>query len=109
MTQYLKNIKELYKNFNELEVLQILRSKNIQADALSYLATSRFVELNQKILIEQLEKPSIEVLSIFQIDHKSSWIDPLMDYITKKLLSDDPIKARSIKRQASWYILQEYQ
>ena len=49
---YLQNIKKLSKNFEELEVLQISKSKNIWVDALSHLATFDFFELNQKVLIE---------------------------------------------------------
>ena len=49
---YLQNVKKLSKNFEELEVLQILRSKNIRADALSHLIISNFFELNQKVLIK---------------------------------------------------------
>ena len=75
---------------------------------MSHLATSEFLELSQKVLIEQLEKLSIEALSIFQVGHESSWIDSLVDYITKKILPDDPVKVRNIKRQAPWYILQEH-
>ena len=79
-------------------MLQIPRSKNIWAKTLSHLATLGFFELNQKILIEQLDRPSIEVLSIFQVNHESSWIDPLIDYICKGVLPNDPAKARSIRR-----------
>ena len=65
MVHYLQNAKKLFENFEKLEVLQILRLENARADALSHLATSGFPELNQKVLIEQLDKPNIEVLSIF--------------------------------------------
>ena len=54
-----------------------------------------------------MDRPNIEVLSIFQVGHESSWIDLLVDYISKGILPNDPIKARSIKRQALWYILQK--
>ena len=106
MAQYLQNIRELSKNFKELEVLQILRLENARADALSYLTTSDFPELNQKVLIKQLDKPSIKVLSIFQVGYEPSWINPLMDYISRGILPNDLVKVRSIKGQASWYVLQ---
>ena len=79
MPHYLQNVKKLFENFEGLDVLDILRSKNIWADALSHLVTSSFSELNQKVLIEQLNKPSIEILFIFQVGHEPNWIDLLMD------------------------------
>ena len=72
MARYLQNIKKLSKNFKESEMLQIPRSKNTQTDALSHLTTLNFFNLNQKVLIEQLDRPSIKVLSIFQIDNEPS-------------------------------------
>ena len=65
-------MKELSKSFKDFEIIQILRLENTRADALSHLATSGFFELNQRVLIDVLERPGIEVLSIVQIDHEPS-------------------------------------
>ena len=93
-------MKELSKNFEDLKVIHISRSKNIRANALSHLAILGFFELNQKVLIDILERPGIETSSIAQIDHESCSIDRLVDYIAKEILPTDPIEARRIKRQA---------
>ena len=34
---------------------------------------------------------------IAQVDHESSWIDPLMDYIDKGALPNDPTEVRKLK------------
>ena len=64
MTQYLQNIKDLAKSFEDLEVIQIPRSENVRADALYHLATLDFFGLREKILIDYLEKPSIELYQL---------------------------------------------
>ena len=92
-------MKELSKSFEDLKVIQIPRSKNIRADALSHLATSNFFELNPNILIDILENFNIEALPIAQIEHESSWIDPLMKYIAEEILLTDLVEAKRIKRQ----------
>ena len=64
------------------------------------MVTSNFSKFNSNIFIDILEKSSIEALPIVQIEHEPSWIDPLIKYIAEKILPDDPVKARRIKRQA---------
>ena len=78
--------------------MQISRSENTQAGALSHLVTLDFLELNQEVFIDVFEMPSIKSLPIIQIENEPSWINPLMDYIIKKILLTDLIEARRIKR-----------
>ena len=109
MSQYLYNVKELSKNFEDLEVIQIPKLESARADTLSHLATSDFSELNSNISIDVLEKSSIEALLIAQIEHEPSWIDPLMEYLTKGVLLANPVEARRIKRQVPWYVILDNQ
>ena len=82
-----------------------MRSKNARAGAFSHLATSGFFELNQKVFIEILEKPSKKVQMIAQVNHEPSWMDLLIDYLEKGPLPNNPTDARKIKRQAPWYVI----
>ena len=72
ISQYLHHTMKLSKSFSNLEIIQIPRLENAQADALSHLATSKYSDLNQKAFIKILERLSIEVQMIAQLDHEPS-------------------------------------
>ena len=61
-------MKKLLKNFEDLEIMKVLRSKNIWADTLSHLAISSFFELNQGVLIDILEKPNMRPCQLSKLN-----------------------------------------
>lgn len=93
ITVYLDKVRELIKDFAYLEIQQLPRSANTQADALANLGSTTIEEWCRKIYVEFLADPSIGGIpfvdtSIYESNQGSeiSWMDPIMDYILHRTL-----------------------
>ncbi|GKF42727.1 reverse transcriptase domain-containing protein, partial [Tanacetum coccineum] len=65
--QYLEKVKALSSNFKKFSIKQVPRSENKKADALSKIASTSFAHLTKQVLVEELNKKSIneaEVLAV---------------------------------------------
>ena len=78
MILYLKKVRELLKKFVRVQVRYIPRAENSQADALAKLTTESQKDLDRRIPIEHLPKPSINISNeeIFPVMTAPSWMDP---------------------------------
>lgn len=82
MAIYLKLVMNLLPGFEKFELVQIPCLKNIQADSLSKLASSKDFELLRIFLIEHLSKPSIaKGEEVIGIDGTSSWMQPIVAFL----------------------------
>ena len=79
MIMYLKTVRELLKKFVRVLVRYVPRVENSQADGLAKLATASREDLDRRILVEHLLKPSININSeeIFPVMTAPSWMDPI--------------------------------
>ena len=79
MILYLKKVCELLKKFVRVQVKYVPRAENSQADALAKLATTSRENLDRRIPVEHLPKPSININNeeIFPVMTASSWMDPI--------------------------------
>ncbi|GJX60856.1 reverse transcriptase domain-containing protein [Tanacetum coccineum] len=103
MVQYLEKVKTLASNFNEFSIKQVPRSENKKVDALSKIASTSFAHLSKQVLVEELKEKSInekEVLAIVE-EEGHTWMTPICEYLTKKILPKDKKKARAVRRKAS--------
>lgn len=93
MIKYLQKLQALTLNFDHFEISHIPRSKNVQANILSQLATLKYNELSTTY-IEHLDKSSIDDFDeVLQVHQESSWIDPIVEYLTSITLLRDPLEA----------------
>ena len=60
MTKYLAKAKEYIACFDNFKIKNIPRAQNQKADILSKLASVAFDHLAKEVLVEVLERPSIE-------------------------------------------------
>nr|GEX93112.1 reverse transcriptase domain-containing protein [Tanacetum cinerariifolium] len=89
--------------------LQVPRSKNKKADALSKIAPTSFAHLSKQVLVEVLETKSIigkEVTAVIE-EEGPTWMTELMNYLKEGTLPEDEKDARKIRLKARQYELME--
>nr|GEW33610.1 reverse transcriptase domain-containing protein [Tanacetum cinerariifolium] len=81
MIKYLEKVKNLTNTFKEFSIKQVPRWENKKADALSKLASTSFAHLSKQVLVEELNKKSIDEKGpgkvkflIVAIDYFTKWI-----------------------------------
>ena len=112
MQGYLTRIKHLQKKFELFDLQHIPRGGNIHADSLATLATSSAQNLPRVILVEDLGKPSGEKGNMIYIPHVRvgpSWMDPMIQFLSKDVLPEDKSEAEKIHRKAPRFWLSEDQ
>ncbi|XP_071739378.1 uncharacterized protein [Rutidosis leptorrhynchoides] len=107
--QYLAKSKELIEQFKGFEIEHVRRSQNKKADALSKLTSITFAHLAKEVLVETLERRSIEAEEICDLypDEENTWMKPINGYLEYGLLPEDKGEARKIRIKAPSYKLQE--
>ncbi|XP_077219701.1 uncharacterized protein LOC143853887 [Tasmannia lanceolata] len=104
MIKYLKKVGNEISTFKEFQIVQIPRTLNTRADALSKMASSgRFEPGN--IYTEILPQPSIEKEEILQINEEPSWMHPIVQYLKDGVTPSDRKEARRLVAKAAHYIL----
>ena len=110
MILYLKKVRELLKKFIRVQVRYVPRAEDSQAGALAKLATASQEDLDRRILVEHLLKPSININSeeIFLVMTTSSWMDPIWDYLINGTLPSNPKETSKLReRSARFAFLRE--
>ena len=103
MQGYLAQIRHLQLKFESFNLQHILRSGNTHADSLTTLATSSMQNLPHIILIEDLCKPSGirgNMTCIPHIKTGPSWMDPIIQFLSKDILPEDKLEAEKVCRKA---------
>ena len=88
MILYLKKVQELLKKFIRVQVKHVPRVGNSRAYALAKLETASQDDLGRLIPVEHLPKPSINIDNgeVSPVMSKSSWMDPIWDYLIEGIL-----------------------
>ena len=103
MILYLQKVRDLLKKFVLVQVKHVPRAENSRADTLAKLATASQEDLSRLTPVEYLEEPSIDPYSmmIASVESKTSWMDPIWNYIIDGSLPDDPKEAAKIRARAA--------
>ena len=112
MQGYLTRIKHLQMKFDSFDLQHFPRGENTHADSLATLATSSAQNLPRVILIEDLGKPLVERGSMIYVPHVRigpSWMDLIIQFLSKDVLPEDRSKAKKIRRKAPQFWLSEDQ
>ena len=112
MYWYLTRIKYLQKKFKSFNLQHIPRGGNTHADSLATLATSSAQNLPRVILVEDLGKPSGEKGNMIYVPHVKvgpSWMDPIIQFLSKNVLPEDKSEAKKIRRNAPRFWLSKDQ
>ena len=110
MQGYLAQIRHLQLKFESFSLQHIPRSGNTHANSLATLATSSVQNLPHVILIEDLCKPSgirRNMLCIHHVRIGPSWMDSIIQFLSKDVLPGDKSEAEKIRKKALWFWLSE--
>ncbi|XP_077215729.1 uncharacterized protein LOC143850356 [Tasmannia lanceolata] len=103
MIKYLEKIRKEISAFEEFQVVQIPRTMNSCANALSKMASSGIVE-SGNVFTEILSQPSVKGKEILQIGEEPGWMDPIVHYLRDDTLPSDKKEARRLITKAAHYI-----
>ena len=112
MRGYLTRVQQLQRSFESFDLRHLLRCGNTHADSLATLATSSAQNLPRIILVEDLSKPSEEKGNMVCVTHVRvgpSWIDPIIQFLSKDVLLEDKSDAKKIWQKAPWFWLSKDQ
>ena len=99
-------------NFESFDLQHIPRGGNTHVDSLATLATSSAQNLPRIILVEDLGRPLGEKGKMTYIPHfrvGPSWMDPIIQFLSKDVLPEDKSEAEKIRWKASQFWLFEDQ
>nr|GEV07504.1 reverse transcriptase domain-containing protein [Tanacetum cinerariifolium] len=100
MTQYLEKAKTPINNFKMFSIEHVPRSEIKKADALSKITSISFAHLTKQVLVETLERRSIEereILAIVEEEEGYCCMTTLVEYLTEGTMPVKTKKARAIK------------
>jgi transposase InsO family protein len=111
MGKYCTAVRKLEDKFEGLEFHHVERDRNVAADALSKLGSSR-TQVPPGVFVQEVPRPSISsdqaeecnVLSQPESD-SNDWREPIIRYIKNKEEPDDKAAAERIVRQLAHYTL----
>nr|XP_043620119.1 uncharacterized protein LOC122591964 [Erigeron canadensis] len=109
MKKYLEKVRQERQRFKTFRIQNVSRSQNKIADALSKLASTSFAHLTKEVLVETLQKSSIEedvVVTLIE-EEGQTWMTPIVEYLTSGLLPASKEEARKIRIKAPQYTLRE--
>ncbi|XP_077228522.1 uncharacterized protein LOC143861481 [Tasmannia lanceolata] len=106
MIKYLSKVRHLSTKLKSFEIIRIPRTENAKADVLSKLAASGYTTLGN-ICMEFLQKSSIEnkAAEVMQVEHESSWMDEIIDYLRSGKLPEAKKEARKVTQRAARFSL----
>ena len=94
MVAYLEKAKELLGLIRAVSIEVVSWSKNVKADALAKLVSTRDVELLDAVLVEFSAKPNIKQrLEVMELDHEPSWMDSIVAYLKNGELPENKTEA----------------
>ncbi|XP_071718867.1 uncharacterized protein [Rutidosis leptorrhynchoides] len=101
-------LKELAERFEYFELVQVPRSQNKKADALSKLAALTFSHFQKQVWVEELPSKSIDNdLMVASVkEEQLNWMEPILQYIRSDILPSDKREARLVRERAPMYIIQ---
>ncbi|XP_071714799.1 uncharacterized protein [Rutidosis leptorrhynchoides] len=108
MQKYLKLAEEMANKFDFISIMQVPRSMNKKADALSKLTSLTFSYFVKYVWIEVVEQKSTDVVHmIVPIEEVNTWINPIIAYLRDGTLPVDSAVARKIRIKAPMYTMHD--
>ncbi|GKA99381.1 reverse transcriptase domain-containing protein [Tanacetum coccineum] len=105
MVKYLEKAKSLISGFAKFSIIQVPRSENKKADALSKIASTSFAHLSKQVLVEILKEKSIQEKEVEAIveEEGPTWMTPIIEYLKERTLPDDKKEASKLRIKARQY------
>lgn len=112
MQEYLGQVRCMQTKFESFDLSHIPRGENTHADSLATLATSSARNLPRVIIVEDLciSTPTRkDLLQIHQVNLGLSWMDPILLFLERDILSEEKPEGEKIRRKAPRFWLSEDQ
>ncbi|GKB15555.1 reverse transcriptase domain-containing protein [Tanacetum coccineum] len=89
--------------------VQVSRSHNKKADALSKIASTSFAHLSKQVLVEVLQEKSIQEKEVAAVveEEGPTWMTPITEYLKNGVLPDDKKEANKLRIKARQYELMD--
>ncbi|XP_071687617.1 uncharacterized protein [Rutidosis leptorrhynchoides] len=107
MQKYLKLVHELAVDFDIFQIMQVSRTLNKKADALSKLAALTSSHFKKENWVEEVNVKSIDTdgISAAVEEDEPSWMTPIVEFLNTGTLPIDSTEVRKIKMKAPMYLL----
>ena len=108
MAQYLEKVRKQLEAFQTYTFTQVPRTENAHADALAGLGSALDHQLKRSILVEYLDKPSIEtepVAEVLQISVTPNWQSSIIDYLVNDTLPAERLEYRKLQTKVAHYYM----
>ncbi|GKE77628.1 reverse transcriptase domain-containing protein [Tanacetum coccineum] len=109
MQLYSSKAKDLIAHFRSFSIMQVPRSQNKKADALSKMDSVSFAHLTKKVLVEVLPCKSIEGIKVMTIleEEGDTWMTSIKEYLDNGTLLEEKGKARLLRARVRQYVILE--
>ncbi|GJT81437.1 reverse transcriptase domain-containing protein [Tanacetum coccineum] len=109
MKKYREKVLELAGACNRFQITHIPKVENKKADALSKLVAVRFDHLSKEVLVEILNKCSVEEQEVNMVveEEGPNWMTSIRNYLEKGILPEDPIDARTLMEKIGNYTIED--
>ena len=104
MRKYLNKVVCLVKKFREASFVQILREKNMEADALAKEASTNEA-MDEFDEIQYM--PSIDLPEVVQVGNEENWMAPIVSYLKEGMLLEGKDEARKLRVKSTRYVLMD--
>ena len=103
MATYLKVAREQLRSFRWFKIEQIPRTESSEVDSLARFASGLEDGTLGQTPIEILTEPSTNESAdhVMPVDYSPSWVDPILEYLTKGKIPEDKNEARRLKYQVN--------
>ena len=107
MIRYLKKVRKLLKKIIWVQIRHIPRAENSRADTLAKLATAPQEDLDKRVPVEHLMKPSVDINSedALPIMTAPSSMESIWDYLLNGILPSDPNEASKLRARSARFAL----
>ncbi|KAM1497263.1 hypothetical protein ACFX11_031705 [Malus domestica] len=108
MAQYLEKVRQQLEAFQTYTLTQVLRADNAHADALAGLGSTIDHQFKRSILVEYLDKPSIDMeptAEVSQVSVTPNWQSSIIDYLVNDTLPTEILESRKLQIKAARYYM----
>lgn len=83
--------------FGEVKFVQVPKEENLEAEEVTWIASSKQTTQDEGLMMEIQTKPSIEDIQILPTEFESTWMSLILSYIQEWKMPEKIEEARRIR------------
>lgn len=103
MVRYKAMMDKALQAFHQWEILQVNRSKNVDANTLTCLGEAPSPLESRWGRVINMSAPSMKAAKNLEIKENEDWRSPILKYIDKGIPPDKKMEKTEIRQKAPWY------